>query len=122
MFLIVKVIVHNTDDDTNIVANSNNNKLVRKGNKLYVNYKYGALIDNAELIEEFETEEQCIKVYNYILEFIKKRKEIKEVIQLTLKDIKNAKTKEEKDIFEKFLWNRESEFNKYDNLYIKDIV
>lgn len=118
----VEIIVHNINGDICIIANSKSNELERKDNKLYVNIKHGHFIKGRELIEELETEDQCKKVYKYILDFMKKRKEIKEVIQLTLKDIKNSKTQEERDIFEKFLWNRESEFLKYDNLYIKDIV
>ncbi|MBY6838769.1 hypothetical protein [Clostridium botulinum] len=120
--MIIKVIIHNTNDDTFLIANSKSKELFLKENKLYVHTKHGAFIDGTELIERFNTPEQCETVYNRIKKFINRKRELKEIINLTIKDIKKSKTEEERKIFENFLWNREREFLKYDDLYIKDIL
>ncbi|NFR85784.1 MULTISPECIES: hypothetical protein [unclassified Clostridium] len=119
--MIVKVTIHNTNDDIFLIANSKSKELLLKGNKLYVHTKHGAFIDGTELIEEFNTSEQCEMVYKKIKKFINRKREIKETINLTIKDIKMSNTKDEREIFKSFLWNRERELLKYDDLYIKDI-
>ncbi|NFO40812.1 hypothetical protein FDB42_12035 [Clostridium botulinum] len=120
--MIVKVTIHNTNDDIFLIANSRSKELLLNGNKLYVHTKQGAFIEGAELIEEFNTSEQCEAVYKKIKKFINRKREIKETINLTIKDIKKSKIEKEREIFENFLWNRERELLKYDDLYIKDIL
>lgn len=120
--MVVKIILHNSSDDTFVIANSKDNKLVIKENKLYVHIKHGALIDGMELIEEFSTSDKCIEVYKKINKFLNERKSIRETINLTLKDIKNTKDIKQKELLEEFLWIVESKFLKYDELYLKDII
>lgn len=122
IILVVKVILHNLNDDTFVIANSKSNRLVIKGNKLYVHIKHGAIIEGEELIEVFDTNVECIEVYNKITQFITERKSIRETINITLKDIKKSKDVNQKKMLEKFLWTMESKFLKYDNLYLKDII
>lgn len=122
MFLVVKIILHNLNNDTFVIANSKGNELIIKENKLYVHIKRGYLIDGMELIEEFDTKDMCFDVYNKINKFLNKRKNILETINLTVKDIKNTEDIEQKKLLEEFLWIIKSKFLKYDNLYLKDII
>ena len=120
--MVVKVILHNLNDDTFVIANSKTHQLEIKGDKLYVHIKYSPLIEGMDLIEEFETTDKCIEVYNKINQFLNERKNIRETINVTLKDIKGSKDINQKKLLEKFLWIMESKFLKYDELYIKDII
>lgn len=120
--MVVEIILHNLNDDTFVIANSKSNRLVIKDNKLYVHIKHGALIEGMELIEEFDTNAECEEVYEKINQFITKRKSIRETINTTLKDIKNQKDINQKELLEKFIWITESKFLKYDELYLKDII
>lgn len=120
--MVVKIILHNLNDDTFVIANSKSNRLVIKDNKLYVQIKHGALIEGMELIEEFDTASECEEVYAKINQFITKRKSIRETINTTLKDIKKSKDINQKELLEKFLWIMESKFLKYDDLYLKNII
>ncbi|HBJ1645834.1 TPA: hypothetical protein LA462_000287 [Clostridium botulinum] len=120
--MVVKIILHNLNDDTFVIANSKSNKLSIKENKLYVHIKHGTLIEGMELIEEFDTKNECIEVYEKINKFLNERKSIRETINLTLKDIKKTKDINQKELLEKFLWIMESKFLKYDKLYVRDII
>lgn len=116
------IIVKNINNVTFFIENSKNNELLMEGNKLYVYYKYGTLIEGLELIEKFNTIEQCEFVYKRIKKFISRKKVIQEVINLIKKDIKLAQNDEEKIIFKSFLYEKRKELLKYDYLYIKDIL
>lgn len=120
--LVVKIILHNSNDDTFVIVNSKSNQLIIKDNKLYVHIKHGAFIDGTELIEEFSTKVECEKVYEKIIQFIAERKSIRETINITLADIKRSKDIDQKKLLEKFVWIMESKFLKYDELYLKDII
>ena len=120
--MVVKIILHNLNDDAFVIANSKSNKLLIKENKLYVHIKHGALVDGIELIEEFDTNDECIEVYEKINKFLNERKSIRETINLTLKDIKKTKDVNQKELLKEFLWIMESKFLKYDELYLKDII
>ncbi len=118
----MKIILHNSNDDTFVIANSKSNRMLIKGNKLYVHIKHGVFIEGTELIEEFNTNAKCVEVYKKINQFITERKSIRETISLTLKDIKKSKDVNQKELLKEFLWIMESKFSKYDELYIKNIM
>lgn len=120
--LKVRIVVKNINNDTFFIENSKNNELIMQEKELYVHYKYGALIEGRELIEKFNTIEQCEFVYKCIKKFINRKKEIEEVINLIKKDIKLVQKEEEKVIFKEFLCERRKELLKYDYLSIKDII
>lgn len=118
----VRIIIKNINNDTFFIENSKKNELIMQEKELYVHYKYGALIEGRELIEKFKTIEQCEFVYKCIKNFINRKKEIQEVINLIKKDIKLVQNEEEKMIFKKFLLERRKELLKYNYLSIKDII